>query len=114
MRRASYAMAVLVAMIGGTGCCPLKHYLVHGGDCGACVDCGGGAHLGGAGCTECAGGLAGAHGDGSGGHPLLHHHGPPATLGQQGGPPSGTVSYPYYTTRGPRDFLQKNPPGLGR
>jgi len=24
-----------------------------------------------------------------------------------------TVAYPYYTTRGPRDFLQKNPPSIG-
>jgi hypothetical protein len=108
MRRASYAMALLVAIIGGTGCCPLKHYLVHGGDCNACVECGGGGHIGDAGCTQCAAGDSGLLG-----HPL-HHHGPPETLGQQGGPPTGTATYPYYTTRGPRDFLQKNPPGLGR
>ncbi len=30
------------------------------------------------------------------------------------GPPSGTVAYPYYTTRGPRDFLLDNPPSIGR
>ncbi len=29
------------------------------------------------------------------------------------GPPVGTVTYPYYTTRGPRDFLAKNPPSIG-
>jgi hypothetical protein len=29
------------------------------------------------------------------------------------GPPSGTVAYPYYTTRGPRDFLAKRPPSIG-
>lgn len=28
-------------------------------------------------------------------------------------PPSGIVVYPYYTTRGPRDFLAKNPRGIG-
>lgn len=28
-------------------------------------------------------------------------------------PPSGMVVYPYYTTRGPRDFLAKNPRGIG-
>ena len=27
----------------------------------------------------------------------------------ESGPPTGTVTYPYYTTRGPRDFLAKNP-----
>ena len=30
---------------------------------------------------------------------------------QQG--PSGTVSYPYYTTRGPRDFLETHPQSIG-
>lgn len=30
------------------------------------------------------------------------------------GPPTGTVGYPYYTTRGPRDFLLDNPPSIGR
>ncbi len=29
------------------------------------------------------------------------------------GPPTGQVAYPYYTTRGPRDFLAKNPPDIG-
>jgi hypothetical protein len=29
------------------------------------------------------------------------------------GPAVGGVTYPYYTTRGPRDFLAKNPPGIG-
>lgn len=29
------------------------------------------------------------------------------------GPPSGGVAYPYYTTRGPRDFLAKCPPSIG-
>ncbi|MDA0818044.1 MAG: hypothetical protein O2946_10835 [Planctomycetota bacterium] len=29
------------------------------------------------------------------------------------GPPTGGVAYPYYTTRGPRDFLAKCPPSIG-
>ncbi|HLA84681.1 MAG TPA: hypothetical protein VJL29_07800 [Thermoguttaceae bacterium] len=29
------------------------------------------------------------------------------------GPPTGAVSYPYYTVRGPRDFLMKSPSPLG-
>ena len=29
------------------------------------------------------------------------------------GPPIGQVAYPYYTVRGPRDFLQANPPSIG-
>ena len=29
------------------------------------------------------------------------------------GPPTGATSYPYYTTRGPRDFLARNPRSIG-
>jgi hypothetical protein len=38
-----------------------------------------------------------------------------SNYGQTGpaGPPSGAVAYPYYTTRGPRDFLSKCPPSIG-
>ena len=30
------------------------------------------------------------------------------------GPSVAQVTYPYYTTRGPRDFLAPNPRGIGR
>ncbi len=30
------------------------------------------------------------------------------------GVPGPTVGYPYYTSRGPRDFLVDNPPSIGR
>ena len=35
---------------------------------------------------------------------------------QQGppGPAAPSYAYPYYTTRGPRDFLLNNPPSIGR
>ena len=45
--------------------------------------------------------------------PTLPHTNPAA--GQQ--PQSGIApqyAYPYYTTRGPRDFLRDNPPSIGR
>lgn len=29
------------------------------------------------------------------------------------GPATGAVTYPYYTTRGPRDFLANNPSDIG-
>ena len=35
---------------------------------------------------------------------------PPA---YQAGPPTAAVTYPYYTVRGPRDFLMDDPPSLG-
>ena len=39
----------------------------------------------------------------------------PGQGGQQAaaGQATGAVAYPYYTTRGPRDFLAKNPPSIG-
>jgi hypothetical protein len=32
---------------------------------------------------------------------------------QAAGPATGAVTYPYYTTRGPRDFLMRNPQSIG-
>jgi hypothetical protein len=56
--------------------------------------------------------------------PLCHGHGCGRCRGQgadgaeaadaaAAGPPAGAVTYPYYTVRGPRDFLMKNPPSIG-
>lgn len=33
--------------------------------------------------------------------------------GYAGGPPTGQVTYPYYTNRGPRDFLAESPRSIG-
>lgn len=51
---------------------------------------------------------------------VLHgqfHQGPQSHTGAMPGPAAGpaqpTVTYPYYTTRGPRDFLNPNPPSIG-
>ena len=33
--------------------------------------------------------------------------------GDSGAGQPGYVAYPYYTTRGPRDFLDRNPPSIG-
>lgn len=45
-------------------------------------------------------------------HRLAAHH---ARGGEafNPGPPVGQVTYPYYTVRGPRDFLQKSPTPIG-
>ncbi len=46
-------------------------------------------------------------------------HGPnqyqygPSQYADDAGPPSGQVTYPYYTNRGPRDFLARNPNSIG-
>lgn len=45
---------------------------------------------------------------------LGHNAGSAAAAGQfTPGPPSPQVAYPYYTHRGPRDFLMANPPPIG-
>jgi hypothetical protein len=41
-------------------------------------------------------------------------HGGGADAAAMGGPPTPQYTYPYYTTRGPRDFLLDNPPTIGR
>ena len=45
-----------------------------------------------------------------------HHRGPQSHMGMPGpadGPPVAQVTYPYYTTRGPRDYFAANPPSIG-
>lgn len=58
------------------------------------------------------GGSYGPHGGAHGtpGYPHAHHR---EYVGPQG-PPTAQVAYPYYTIRGPRDFLLNNPPTIGR
>ncbi len=64
---------------------------------------GGHAGHGVGGMSGTAGRVAGAHG----------HDPNPRQFNGDSGPPTGAVAYPYYTTRGPRDFLSANPPSIG-
>ncbi|HQU41839.1 MAG: hypothetical protein B7Z73_09120 [Planctomycetia bacterium 21-64-5] len=43
---------------------------------------------------------------------LLHRRAADEDLGY-GGPAAAQITYPYYTNRGPRDFLDPNPPSIG-
>lgn len=85
---------------GGYGCCGDGSCCGNGrGICGAC---------GGQGCSMCkrmVGAVASGFCPHSGGYPEMYNYNP--------GPPVGQVAYPYYTVRGPRDFLQSNPPSIG-
>lgn len=108
MRKAFLALAAL-AMLAASGC----HYNLAKNGCSGCGDCGGG-HAGGG--LGAGGGFAGG-GFGSGRpdfvsrlpHGAVHQMNNPAN----GGPPSATTAYPYYTIRAPRDFLVPNPPSIG-
>jgi hypothetical protein len=109
-------LAVVAAMLSfNSGCYLLDHIFSchhgcgtwHGGStdcdsCGGCDTCGhdncdggcatgGCGSCGGSGCASCGGGYA---------------NGPDDSMG-------GIVSYPYYTTRGPRDYLAKSPRSIG-
>ncbi|WP_145087608.1 hypothetical protein [Anatilimnocola aggregata] len=109
----------------------------HGGQCGGgqCAACGGhgqgggygdqgGGYAGQGGCGPGGCGGHGAHGGagGHGGHGGLHAgtrgmHGVPHHFSREyngpQGPQSAQVAYPYYTTRGPRDYFANNPPSIG-
>lgn len=81
------------------GAMPQAEGVVIRGNCGpnGCPPGGGGAFAFGGG-----GGIGGREY----GHTRPQFNGP-------AGPPSAAITYPYYTTRGPRDFLLKNPPPIG-
>jgi hypothetical protein len=135
----SFALALVGAAIGTSSGCsiidrlfllnadgPYAHQAQHVGgrsQAGACRsgECEDGSCPPGA-CQECEGGACHpSHAGRYGG--LAKHHLSPAEKAALGGsnygaigpagPPTGAVAYPYYTTRGPRDFLAKRPPSIG-
>ena len=136
MKRAIFALLAVTLVAATSGCCCFEKMFCCGG-CGH--GCGGYGHegpcdsCGGGGCSDC--GQAGGTVTGpsyansqyqtggpatakkhhpAGGHPLVHQR---RNAGGEyefaAGPPTGGVTYPYYTNRGPRDFLAKNPRGIG-
>jgi len=94
----------LAAFDGGgcdSGCCGDGSRSCDSGKCGrggrckrACSACAGRGCAIGSGCNPHAGG-----------YPEPRNFNP--------SPPTGQVAYPYYTVRGPRDFLSNNPPSIG-
>jgi hypothetical protein len=111
MKRAMFSLLAVVILAGLTGCVTQhgrRPWFRTGDSCaqatencqscgdescgdprGTCRDPGGCRECGGRGCRLCQREQAAA------------------------GPATGAVTYPYYTTRGPRDFLAKNPPSIG-
>jgi hypothetical protein len=139
MKRAIFAMLAVAVLATSSGCCCFERLFCCGwGGCcgygheGPCGSCDGGCYdCGMAGGTVTEGGYAeGGYGPGgpggaatarrqpkhhpAAGHPLVHQR---RNAGGEyefaAGPPTGAVTYPYYTTRGPRDYLAKNPRGIG-
>jgi hypothetical protein len=110
VQRASYDAECGVCDECATCGCPADSCTC-GSSCGAgCDACGGGCRrlIDGMACGWCGGGCGpcgGAFCPHGGGYPEYPSFNP--------GPPHGQVAYPYYTTRGPRDFLRDNPPNIG-
>jgi len=134
-----FALAIAVLVLGhASGCSiidrlfllntdgPHAHHARHmGGEYGPDGGCPDGACPDGdcptGGCRDCEGGVCRTPHTGRYGG-AKHHLTPEeqaaleaSDYGQTGpaGPPTGAVAYPYYTTRGPRDFLAKRPPSIG-
>ncbi|MEM9828546.1 MAG: hypothetical protein AAF958_18305 [Planctomycetota bacterium] len=105
------------------------------GDCGSCEDSGGRGILNRLRNATCGSGACGSGGCRTGCVPgpigwqqgglNYSSHLQPGLLGCNAGaqmssqpftagPPTAQVGYPYYTTRGPRDFFLDNPPTIGR
>lgn len=113
MKRIVMASALLFVTLLTVGCQSKMGGSCAGGQCGLL---GGGACAGGA--CEVGSGSAAQHGGPLGAIVSQHHAGPQSHMGASPGPAEGqaspTYGYPYYTTRGPRDFLNPNPPSIGR
>ena len=82
------------------------------------------AHKARQGCRDGCNGACNVCGmQGSGGYGMTAYGDPAARYGRctqnprayvgQAGPPTGAVTYPYYSTRGPRDFLLDQPQTIG-
>ncbi len=85
MKNVLFAMLVVVVLIGLAGCRHTGGYAPGGYMVGSCSDVPGD-------CGSCGNGCD-----------------PSAAMGQG----MGQITYPYYTTRGPRDFLAENPRSPG-
>ena len=116
MKRAFFVLLMVAGMAGLNGCC-----CPHGGGCGSvdyagCYDtCG---QMGYETCGQPNAGLGGLLGMDAGscrgcGGLCCGLCSGRRRQAYTPGPPVGTVTYPYYTTRGPRDFLAATPPSIG-
>lgn len=102
MKRVLLGMTLAVGLMATTGC----HLLGKRSQCNSCN--------GAIGCRPCN--LGWQRGGTDYQRRLSNtHRGPaPAGAGAAQGGQMAQVAYPYYTTRGPRDFLDSNPPSIGR
>jgi hypothetical protein len=110
MRRAFLILVAGTALAGLIGCA--GHRACDGmgcmrGSCRSAPETGAGCPAcGDPNCPNCGGGRDGPLARHCAENNAYHGGGPP-------GPLTGAVAYPYYSLRGPRDFLARNPASIG-
>jgi hypothetical protein len=105
MKRVLLVLSLATTLLGAAGCNMMDR------NCNSCNSCNGNL-----GCRPCRLGWQRGGTDYQrflGGNGMYRHGGGDGGAAAQG-PTSAQVAYPYYTTRGPRDFLLDNPPTIGR
>jgi hypothetical protein len=120
MKRAVYLLLAVAVVAGLTGCVA-KHgrrsYACTGASCEAAGSCDASCDTScGESCDTCTEPAAPARPHRSADGPGFFKPGGRGNgEGETGeaGPPTGAVTYPYYTTRGPRDFLARSPASIG-
>jgi hypothetical protein len=130
MKRATFSVLTLIVMAGLVGCATHRHLPAScvGGDCtvapssdgcaaGACdpsqASCGGSAQPSCGDPGEDCGDPAKKHRCLLAGLCRQKCRAPCEQPAVDSGPPAGAITYPYYTVRGPRDFLAKSPTPIG-
>jgi hypothetical protein len=111
MKHVFFALAAATLLMTSTGCALCDGMFGCHKPGGGCNGCDGGGCGDGGGCANCDGGH-GCLANGCVPHGPLPRGAGGTYVGPEG-PPTGAVAYPYYTTRGPRDFLINNPPSIG-
>ncbi len=103
MKRVVLGLTLAIGLLSSTGCNLLNRH----NNCNHCN--------GNLGCRPCN---LGWQRGGTDYQRFLGHNGSHASAsaaqGVGAGGPAAQVAYPYYTVRGPRDFLSANPPSIGR
>ena len=104
MRRALFLLLGVAVVAGLTGCIQDQMCRRPGGQGTTCMmpgSCAAAPET----CRACGPGARGAFAGCPGGGPFDPSRDPEALGMFNPGPPAGAVTYPYYTVRGPRDFL---------
>jgi hypothetical protein len=113
MKRALFSLMTLIVLAALTGCVTQRgrHPLHASGNCegGSCVQATDGCQSGEAPCND-AGCLQKLRARLCKERTCKERCAEPAAAA---GPATGAITYPYYTTRSPRDFYAKNPQSIG-